>query len=94
MSGGPSAFCDGVTCVVADFDDVEEMNADGPARKGRSAVVCLAVTIIWSVCGGKPRLGYGNVPRRANEAADLVDESIVMRLRDECRRIEGHCGDR
>ena len=43
VSGGPSAFCDGVTCVVADLDDVEEMNAVGPARKGRRAVMGLAM---------------------------------------------------
>lgn len=52
LSGGPSAFWDGVTCVVAAFDDVEEMNADGPARKARRAVVGLAMHVCWSVTGG------------------------------------------
>lgn len=44
LSGGPCASRDGVTSVVEDLDDVEEMNADGPARKGRRAVVGLTVT--------------------------------------------------
>ena len=43
LSGGPCASRDGVTSVVADFDAVEEMNADEPARKGRSADAGLAV---------------------------------------------------
>ena len=37
LSGGPCASRDGVTSVVADFDAVDEINADGPARKGRRA---------------------------------------------------------
>lgn len=52
LSGGPSAFCDGVTCVVADLEAVEEMNADGPARKGRRAVVGFATQTDWLVVGG------------------------------------------
>ena len=43
LSGGPCASRDGVTSVVADFDAVEEMNADGPARKGRRVDAGLAV---------------------------------------------------
>ena len=42
LSGGPCASRDGVTSVVADFDDVDEIKADGPARKGRRAAVGLA----------------------------------------------------
>ena len=42
LSGGPCASRDGVTSVVADFEDVDEIKADGPARKGRRAVVGLA----------------------------------------------------
>lgn len=77
LSGGPRASCDGVTSVVADFDDVDEMNAEGPARKGRRAVVGLAagksVNCLWQ------KLGIvGGIPRRAKEAADLVVDSIVI----------------
>lgn len=32
-----------MTSVVADFDAVDEINADGPARKGRKADAGLAV---------------------------------------------------
>lgn len=42
LSGGPCASRDGVTSVVADFEDVDEIKADGLARKGRRAVVGLA----------------------------------------------------
>jgi len=38
---------------VADLDDVEEIKADGPARKGRRAVVGLATTASGLVAGGK-----------------------------------------
>ena len=31
-----------MTSVVADFEDVDEIKADGPARKGRRAAVGLA----------------------------------------------------
>ena len=41
LSGGPRASCVGVTSV-ADFEDVDEIKADGPARKGRRAAVGLA----------------------------------------------------
>ena len=41
LSGGPCASCAGVTSV-ADFEDVDEIKADGPARKGRRAAVGLA----------------------------------------------------
>ena len=43
LSGGPCASRDGVTSVVADFDAVDEINADGPARKGKQADADLAV---------------------------------------------------
>ena len=43
LSGGPCASRDGVTSVVADFDAVEEMNADGPARNARRVEAGLAV---------------------------------------------------
>ena len=43
LSGGPCTSRDGVTSVVADFDAVEEMNADGPARNGRRVEAGLAV---------------------------------------------------
>lgn len=42
LRGGPCASRDGVTSVVADFDAVDEMNADGPARKGKKADAGLA----------------------------------------------------
>lgn len=43
LSGGPCASRDGVTSVVADFDAVDEMNAEGPARKGKQADTGLAI---------------------------------------------------
>ena len=43
LSGGPCASRDGVTSVVAGFDAVEEMNADGPARRGKQTNAGLAV---------------------------------------------------
>ena len=43
LSGGPCASRDGVTSVVADFDAVDERNAEGPARKGRIADAGLAI---------------------------------------------------
>ena len=43
LSGGPCASLDGVTSVVADFDAVDEINAEGPARKGKQADAGLAV---------------------------------------------------
>lgn len=52
LSGGPCASRDGVTSVAADFDAVDEMNADGPARKGRMAAAGLAVKKHGSVAGG------------------------------------------
>lgn len=55
VSGGPWPCCDGVTsAVVADFDDVEEINADGPARKQRREVAGLAKCSV-SVGGGDMR---------------------------------------
>lgn len=43
LRGGPSACCLGVTSVVADLVDVEEIKADGPARRvGRRADVGFA----------------------------------------------------
>ena len=42
LNGGPWASCEGVTSVLADFVDVEEMYAEGPARReGISADVGL-----------------------------------------------------
>lgn len=52
LRGGPCASRDGVTSVVADFDAVDEMNADGPARKGKKADAGLAVKKHGSVAGG------------------------------------------
>lgn len=43
LSGGPCASCDGVTSVVADFDAVDDIDANGPERKGRMADAGLAV---------------------------------------------------
>ena len=66
LSGGPCASRDGVTSV-ADFAEVDEMNADGPTRKERRAVVGLAVRMTVSIRGGKTRsIGstYLEVPRR------------------------------
>lgn len=52
LSGGPCASRDGVTSVVADFDAVDDINANGPARKGRRAVAGLAIKKHRSVAGG------------------------------------------
>ena len=52
LSGGPCASRDGVTSVLAEFDAVEEMNADGPARKGEKADAGLTVKKYGSVAGG------------------------------------------
>lgn len=52
LSGGPCASRDGVTSVVVDFDAVEDMNASGPARKGRKADAGLAIKKHRSVAGG------------------------------------------
>ena len=82
LSGGPCAFCDGVTSV-ADFADVDEMNADGPARKGRRAAVGLAARITKSVASGKTRGSGKHVPRSAEEAADLVVESMTTKRKEE-----------
>lgn len=38
---------------MAAFDDVEDMNADEPARKGRTAVAGLAIVAVRLVTGGK-----------------------------------------
>lgn len=51
-SGGPCASSDGVTSVVVNFDAVDEMNADGPARKVKRADAGLAVKKYGSVAGG------------------------------------------
>ncbi len=52
LSGGPCASRDGVTSVVADFDAVDEINADGPARKGRRADDGFAIKKHELVAGG------------------------------------------
>ena len=54
LRGGPCASCEGVISVVADFDAVEEMNADGPARKGKQAEAGLAVKIDGVSCKWQP----------------------------------------
>lgn len=43
LSGGPCASLDGVTSAVADLDAVDEINADGPARKGKQIDAGFAV---------------------------------------------------
>lgn len=57
LSGGPRASCDGVTSVVADLVDVDEMKADVPLRNGISAEEGLAIR---SVKGGNRsgRMGF------------------------------------
>lgn len=52
LSGGPCASRDGVTSVVADFDVVDDIDANGPARKGRRADAGLAMKKHRSVAGG------------------------------------------
>ena len=62
---------------MADFEAVEEMNAEGPARKGSKAVTGLARgVIIQSVLVARRWTGRDK-PRRANEATVLIDESIM-----------------
>lgn len=52
VRGGPWPCCDGVTSVVAAFDeDVDDIYADGPARMQRSEVAGLARND-GSVAGG------------------------------------------
>ena len=55
LSGGPCASRDGVTSVVADFDAVDEINAEGPARKGKQADAGLAIDEV-SCSGGRESL--------------------------------------
>ena len=43
LRGGPCPSLDGVTSAVADFDAVDEINAEGPARKGKQADAGFAV---------------------------------------------------
>ena len=43
LSGGPCASWDGVTSVVADFEAVDEMNADGLGRKAKLADAGLTI---------------------------------------------------
>ncbi len=52
LRGGPCASRDGVTSVVADFDAVEEMKADGLARKAKQVDAGLAVRSMRSAAGG------------------------------------------
>ena len=52
LSGGPWASRDGVTSVVADFDAVDDIDANGPARKGRKADAGLAIKKLRSVADG------------------------------------------
>lgn len=52
LSGGPCASRDGVTSVLVDFDAVDEMNADGLARRERKADAGLTVKKQGSVAGG------------------------------------------
>ena len=64
-----------MTSVVADFDAVDEINAAGPARRGRRAYAGLAVMKHGSVAGGD--CDGSSIPRRAIEAAILVLESMI-----------------
>lgn len=52
LSGGPCASRDGVTSVVADFDAVDDIDANEPARKGRKEDAGLAIKKHMSVAGG------------------------------------------
>ena len=62
--------------MVADLEDVEEMNAEGPARNGKSAVVGFAT--IHELANGAIAEVYGGCcsPRKANAA--LVRELDKM----------------
>ena len=54
-----------MTSVVADFDAVDEMNADGPARKGRKVDAGLAVKKHGLIEGGNYEGGeYTSQSRR------------------------------
>lgn len=78
--------------MVADLEDVDEMSADGPARRARREVVGLAGGSEgqWAVflCGNRRSLSSGNSvysPRRASIAVGLaVDNMAKERL--ECDR--------
>lgn len=66
-----------MTSVVADFDAVDEMNADGPTRKGSRADAGLAVKKNGSVACGNRGMLEEITPRKAIEAANLVFESMI-----------------
>ena len=77
LRGGPSASRDGVISVLADFDAVDEMNADGDARKGKQVDTGLAIGNSWISRGWQSLKFAGNIPRRAIEVANLVLESMM-----------------
>ena len=66
-----------MTSVVADFDAVDEMNAEGPARMGKQADAGLAVKKYGVSCRWQLQKPVESIPRRTIEATDLVLESIV-----------------
>ena len=66
-----------MTSVVADFDAVEEMNAEGPARMGKKADAGLAEKRYRVSCRWQSQKHAESIPRRTIEATDLVLESIV-----------------
>ena len=66
-----------MTSVAADFDAVDEMNAEGPARIGKQADADLAVKEYGVSCRWQLQKAVESIPRRAIEATDLVLESIV-----------------
>ena len=66
-----------MTSAVADFDAVDEMNAEGPARRGKQADAGLAVKKYRVSCRWQLQKPVESIPRRAIKATDLVLESIV-----------------
>ena len=61
---------------MAGFVAVVEINADGAARRGISAVEGLAVRGLLAAGGKTNLIVIMGVPRRASAAADLADENM------------------
>lgn len=75
LRGGPRDSVEGVTSVVADLEDVEDMNAEGPARRGRSADAGLAGEKGVQVSFG----GDGGCGEKAHLAAPLRRRNVLLR---------------
>ena len=84
LSGGPSASRDGVTSVEADFDAVDEIKADGAARKGKHADAGLAVENHRVSRRWQSKQLAESVPRRIKALANLVLENMMFMSNGRC----------